>query len=295
MKRPNGDNLKIAIQSAGRLADDSVALLQGAGIDFDAWSRKLFATARGFPLEILFVRDDDIPEFVSDGVADLGIVGRNLVEEKNAGVEEIVGLGFGRCRLVIAAPRGETGNGIRGVEDLDGRRVATSYPRTLTRFLGSRGVRASIVEIAGAAELTPALDVADAVCDVVSTGTTLRMNDLVELATVLESEAVLVADPAARRDAGRNREIERLTLRIRGQLAARRTKYVMANAPESAIERIRDVLPGLRAPTVVPLAEPGWVAVHAALPEDTFWESIEALRAAGASEILVVPVEKLFR
>ncbi|MDX1661999.1 MAG: ATP phosphoribosyltransferase [Gemmatimonadota bacterium] len=292
MRRPNGDNLKIAIQSAGRLADDSVALLEGAGIDFDAWSRKLFATARGFPLEILFVRDDDIPEFVSDGVADLGIVGRNLVEEKEADVEEVLGLGFGRCRLVIAVPRGD---GIRDVADLDGRRVATSYPRTLARYLEASGVAASIVEIAGAAELTPALDVADAVCDVVSTGTTLRMNDLVELTTVLESEAVLVAHPEARGEGARGRAIERLTLRLRGQLAARRTKYVMANAPETAVERIREILPGLRAPTVVPLADPGWVAIHAALPEETFWDSIEAIRSAGASEILVLPVEKLFR
>ena len=292
MRRPNGDNLKIAIQSAGRLADDSVALLEGAGIDFDAWSRKLFATARGFPLEILFVRDDDIPEFVSDGVADLGIVGRNLVEEKEADVEEVLGLGFGRCRLVIAVPRGD---GIRDVADLDGRRVATSYPRTLARYLEASGVAASIVEIAGAAELTPALDVADAVCDVVSTGTTLRMNDLVELTTVLESEAVLVAHPDARGAGARGRAIERLTLRLRGQLAARRTKYVMANAPETAVERIREILPGLRAPTVVPLADPGWVAIHAALPEETFWDSIEAIRSAGASEILVLPVEKLFR
>lgn len=292
MIRPDGDNLKIAIQSAGRLADASVELLRGAGIDFDSYSRKLFASARGFPLEILFVRDDDIPEFVEDGVADLGIVGRNLVVERGAEVEEVLGLGFGRCRLVVAAPRGEE---IATVADLAGRRVATSYPRTLGRFLAERGLDGEIVEISGAAELTPALDVADAVCDLVSTGTTLRVNDLVEIETVLESEAVLVASHEARADGETRAVIERLLLRLRGQLAARRTKYVMANCPEDAVEAIREILPGLRSPTVIPLAEPGWVAVHAALPEETFWDSIEALREAGASEILVTAVEKVFR
>lgn len=292
MIRPDGDNLKIAIQSAGRLADASVELLRGAGIDFDAYSRKLFASARGFPLEVLFVRDDDIPEFVEDGVADLGIVGRNLVVERGAALEEELELGFGRCRLVVAAPRGGR---IGAVDDLAGHRVATSYPRTLARYLDGRGLDVEIVEIAGAAELTPALDVADAVCDLVSTGTTLRVNDLVELETVLESEAVLVASLEARADGARSRTIDRLLLRMRGQLAARRTKYVMANCPEDAIDAIREILPGLRSPTVVPLADPGWVAVHAALPEEAFWESIEALRAAGASEILVTPVEKVFR
>lgn len=292
MIRPDGDNLKIAIQSAGRLADASVELLRGAGIDFDSYSRKLFASARGFPLEVLFVRDDDIPEFVEDGVADLGIVGRNLVVERGAALEEELELGFGRCRLVVAAPRGGR---IGTVDDLAGHRVATSYPRTLARYLNGRGLDAEIVEIAGAAELTPALDVADAVCDLVSTGTTLRVNDLVEIETVLESEAVLVASREARADGPRSRTIDRLLLRMRGQLAARRTKYVMANCPEDATEAIREILPGLRSPTVVPLADPGWVAVHAALPEEAFWESIEALRAAGASEILVTPVEKVFR
>jgi len=292
MIRPDGDNLKIAIQSAGRLADASVELLRGAGIDFDSYSRKLFASARGFPLEILFVRDDDIPEFVEDGVADLGVVGRNLVVERGAEVEEVLGLGFGRCRLVVAVPRGEV---ITTVADLAGRRVATSYPRTLGRFLADRGLDGEIVEIAGAAELTPALDVADAVCDLVSTGTTLRVNDLVEIETVLESEAVLVASREAWADGETRAVIDRLLLRLRGQLAARRTKYVMANCPEDAVAAIRQILPGLRSPTVIPLAEPGWVAVHAALPEETFWDSIEALREAGASEILVTPVEKVFR
>ncbi len=290
MERPNGNNLRIAVQSAGRLADESVALLQGAGIDFDAYSRKLFAVARDFPLEILFVRDDDIPEFVQDGVAALGIVGRNLVAESEAVVEEIAPLGYGRCRLVVAVPRGGS---IAAASDLAGRRIATSYPRTLARWLAERSVEATIVEIAGATELTPALDVADAICDLVSTGTTLRINDLVPIETVLESEAVLIANRAALGDERWSRTIERLLLRLRSLLAARRTKYVMANAPAAALPRIRAVLPGLRSPTVVPLAEPGWVAIHAAIPEETFWDSIEALRAAGASEILVTPVEKL--
>jgi ATP phosphoribosyltransferase len=291
MDRLNCDNLRIAVQSAGRLADDSVALLQGAGIDFDAYSRKLFASARNFPIEILFVRDDNIPEYVQDGVADLGIVGRNLVVERQAEVNELLPLGFGHCQLVIAAPRGGS---ITTLDDTTGRRIATAYPATLAQHLDARGVSASIVEIAGATELTPALDIADAICDLVSTGTTLRMNDLAPIDTVLTSEAVLIAHRGSRVDA-HERDIDRLLLRLRSLLAARRTKYIMANAPVAALPRIRRVLPGLRSLTVVPLDDEGWVAVHAAIPEETFWDSIEALREAGASEILVTGVEKLIR
>ncbi len=291
MERLNSDNLRIAVQSSGRLADDSVALLQGAGIDFDAYSRKLFASARNFPIEILFVRDDNIPEYVQDGVADLGIVGRNLVVERQVEVDEVLSLGFGHCVLVIAAPRGGP---IATVDDITERRIATAYPATLARYLNERGICASIVETAGATELTPALDVADAICDLVSTGTTLRVNDLAPIDTVLASEAVLIAHRGSRVDA-HERDINRLLLRLRSLLAARQTKYIMANAPVDALPRIRSVLPGLRSPTVMPLDDEGWVAVHAAIPEETFWDSIEALRESGASEILVTEVEKLIQ
>lgn len=290
MARPDGDKLRIAVQNNGRLTEPTLELLAGAGLEFDGYSRRLFSSVRNFDLDILFLRDDDIPEYVQDGISDLGIVGRNLVVERAAGVEEVEALGFGHCRLVLAVPRDSA---IRAVSDLEGRRVATSYPRSLGLFLEREGLRASVVQLRGATEIAPALNVADAICDLVSTGSTLRTNDLVPLVTILESQAVLVANPESLRSASRARGIERVLVRIRGLLNARRTKYIMVNAPLHAVSRIREVLPGLRSPTVVPLAEPGFVALHAAISEERFWDVAERIKAAGGSEILVLPVEKL--
>ncbi len=286
----DGDNLKIAIQRQGRLAADSVATLKAVGLDFDSYNGRLFSRCRNFPLDILFLRDDDIPEYVQDGVTDLGVVGLNVVHEKNARVSQLDLLGFGSCSLAIAVPADRAR---QTVYDLEGKRIATSYPRTLSDYLRRKQVDARVIEISGSVEIAPSLDVADAICDLVSTGSTLKMNGLTAIETVLRSEAVLIANPAALADAAKSEVVHRLRIRAQSHLRARKTKYVMMNAPRSALERILGILPGMKSPTVLPLAAEGMIAVHSAVPEEVFWEVIEKLQATGASDILVLPVEKL--
>lgn len=290
MKKLDSDNLKVALQRQGRLAEPSVSMLSASGLDFDHYDGRLFCRCRNFPLDLLFLRDDDIPEYVQDGVTDLGIVGLNVVEEKRARVARLDYLGFGACTLSIAVPRRGQ---LRTLEDLEGKRIATSYPATLTRFLEERGIRARVIQISGSVEITPSLDVADAICDLVSSGSTLRLNDLEAIEVVLKSEAVLVAHPPSLEDPTKRDSIERLRVRFQGNIRARQTKYVMMNAPESALQEIESILPGLKSPTVLPLAEKGMIAVHAAVPEEFFWDVIERLKRAGAADILVVPVEKM--
>lgn len=290
MQRLNGDNLRIAIQSNGRLTRSTLDLLHGIGLDFEAHERRLFTRCRNMEVELLFVRDDDIPEYVQDGVADLGVVGRNVVLEQGSRVVELEALGFGRCTLSIAVPRDAE---VRSAAALEGKRIATTHPASLRRFLRERGVDASVIEIRGGAELAPALDIADAICDLVSTGTTLRVHDLVPVLALWESEAVMIGGREPRDDGDRESLVERLRTRIRGLLTARRLKYVTLNAPSSAVQRIRQILPGMKSPTIVPLADEGMVAVHAAVDEAAFWDAMERLKEAGASEILVLPVEKV--
>ncbi|MFW6084831.1 MAG: ATP phosphoribosyltransferase [Gemmatimonadota bacterium] len=289
---PPGSALRIAMQGSGRLTEPSLELLRGIGLEFDERERKLFARCRNLEVELLFLRDDDIPEYVQDGVADLGIVGGNVIREQGAELTELKALGFGRCSLSLAVPEN---SGLRHPAELTRRRIATTHPRSLRRYLDERGVDARIVRLRGAVEIAPALDVADAVCDLVSTGTTLRMHELRPIDVLWESEATLVARPDAMDDGPRAALIRRLLVRMDGLLMARRLKYVTLNAPKSAMPRIREILPGMRSPTVMPLAEEGMVAVHAAAEEDVFWEAMERLKAAGATEILVLPVEKVMR
>ncbi len=286
----NGSSLRIALQSEGRLTRPSLELLRGIGLDFENHERRLFSRCRNFDLELLFVRDDDIPEYVRDGVAHLGVVGRNILLEQGVSVVELEPLGFGRCTLSLAVPRESE---VREPEGIAGLRVATTHPNALRRWLAERGLAAEVVEIRGAAELAPALDVADAICDLVSTGTTLRVHDLRRVADLWESEAVLVAAPEARNRPEWQGTVDRLLVRVRGLLMARRLKYVTLNAPREAVPEIRRILPGMKSPTVVPLAEEGMVALHAAVEEEVFWEVMERLKAAGGSEILVLPVEKV--
>lgn len=288
--RNSGNSLRIAVQSEGRLTEPSLEILRGIGLDFEHQPRRLFCRCRNFDLELLFVRDDDIPEYVQDGVADLGIVGRNVVLEREPRALELERLGFGRCTLSLAVARDAPTS---RPEDLEGSRIATTHPRALARYLEERGIAAHVVEIRGAAELAPSLDVSEAICDLVSTGTTLRMHDLRRLADLWESEAVLLAHPASLEVADRRTLIERLRVRIRGLLTARRLKYITLNAPRSCVDEIRGILPGLKSPTVVPLAEEGMVALHAAVQEEVFWEVMERIKEAGGSEILVLPVEKV--
>ena len=289
MLAKNG-RLKIAVQKDGRISDDSFALLKAMGFDFEVRSRSLFSPCRNFPLDILSVRDDDIPEYVQDGVSDFGIVGDNIRVERGSHVEVVNRLGFGKCQLVICAPRGGP---IKDLVTLRGARIATSYPRTVAHFLHTNGVEASIVEISGSVEITPALNVSDATCDIISTGSTARVNGLEVIETVLKSEAVLIANPVALLAPEKKRDINQFLLRLRSVLEARDKMYVMMNAPLNAVEKIKSLVPGMKSPTVVPLANPQMVAVHSVVGENVIWEVLEKLKAAGASDIIVVPIEKI--
>lgn len=289
--RPAGA-LRLAVQKDGRLTDDTLSLLTACGLEFDRYRSRLFAPCRNFPLSILYGRDDDIPGYVATGVVDIGIVGSNMLIERRATerVRELMSLGFARCRMVIAVPHESA---IERPEQLAGKRIATSFPQIVGDYFAAEGIPVELTEIAGAVEMTPALGVADAIADLSATGSSLAMHDLRPIATILESEAMLVANPDALADERRRAVIDRLLLRMRGVQVARRHKYVMMNAPREALPAIREIVPGLRAPTVVPLADPDWVAVHTVIEESAFWDVIERLRDAGASEILVSPIEKL--
>lgn len=282
--------VKLALQREGRLSEGSTALLHGVGLEFDSYRNRLFASCRNFDLELLFVRDDDIPEYVADGVADLGVVGRNLVLEYGHPVTELLPLGFGYCSLVVAVP---DDSAIKTPHDLAGARIATSYPQSARRYFEERGIPVQIVPISGSVELTPTLGVAGGIVELTATGSTLRVNDLREIDTVYTSEAELIANPQALDDPARARTIERLCVRLKAAIAARSYKYIMMNAPRSALEAIEAASPGLKSPTVVPLADSDWVAVHAAVDAERFWDIIERLRELGASEILVTPIESM--
>ncbi|HCA80740.1 MAG TPA: ATP phosphoribosyltransferase [Bacteroidetes bacterium] len=288
----NNGRLKIAIQKSGRLTDDSLSLLRACGLDFEFQKQSLYSPCRNFDIDVLALRDDDIPEYVQDAVADLGIVGENIVREKQARVETISKLGYGHCRLSLSVPQRSS---IRSVEQLRGKRIATTYPSTLRRYLRRHRVRAEIIELSGAVELAPTLDVADAICDIVSTGTTARVNGLRPLETVLISEAALVANRETMRDPKKKILVERLLIRISGSLQARGKRYMMMNAPTSAIPRLKRIIPSLKSPTIVPLAEEGMVALHSVIAEDVFWDVMENLKKAGASDIVVVPIETIIK
>ncbi len=289
MLASNG-RLKVAVQKDGRISDDSIALLKSMGFDFEVRSRSLFSPCRNFPLDILSVRDDDIPEYVQDGVSDFGIVGENITVERGSRVEIVDRLGFGNCQLAICAPK--TGS-IKDLSSLRGARIATSYPRTVKRFLEANGIEASIVEISGSVEITPALNVSDATCDIISTGSTARVNGLEVIHTVMPSEAILIGNPAALLAAEKKRDIGQFILRLRSVLQARDKMYVMMNAPVDAVEKIKALVPGMKSPTVVPLANRNLVAVHSVVAESVIWEVMEKLKAAGASDIIVVPIVKI--
>jgi ATP phosphoribosyltransferase len=284
--------LKIAIQKSGRLTDDSLALLRACGLEFEFQKQSLYSPCRNFDLDVLAIRDDDIPEYVQDGVANLGIVGENIVREKRARVETITKLGFGHCRLVLSVPQRSS---VRSVRQLRGKRIATAYPSTLARYLQRNATRAEIIELSGAVELAPSLDVADAICDIASTGTTARVNGLRPLETILTSEAILVANAATMRDAKKKGVVDRLSIRISGSLQARGKRYMMMNAPTSAVPRLKRIIPSLKSPTIVPLAEAGMVALHSVVAEDVFWDVMENLKKAGASDIVVVPIETIIK
>lgn len=280
--------LKIAIQKSGRLSENSLRLLKECGIAVDNGLNRLKVRAGNFPLEIFFLRDDDIPQYVEDGVADLGIVGENVLYEKQKNLDIVTKLGFGKCRLSLAIPKDQAyGN----LADLEGKRVATSYPSLLKRYMNERNLTVDVHEISGSVEIAPGIGLADAICDLVSSGSTLYSNGLKEVDVVLKSEAVLIA--------GKNLSVpqrnllEKLLFRIRAVQNAGNSKYILLNAPVDKVEAVCRILPGMKSPTILPLAEAGWCSIHSVVDEDTFWEVIENLKEEGAQGILVVPIEKM--
>lgn len=280
--------LKLAIQKSGRLNEDSMRLLKECGIEISNGVNKLKADASNFPIEVFFLRDDDIPQYVQDGVADIGFVGENVVYEKAKKVEVAYELGFGKCRLSFAVRKGEE---FTGPQFLEGKKIATSYPVLVQKYLDEHKVNAEIHEISGSVEIAPGIGLADVVCDLVSSGSTLFMNGLKESETILNSQAVLV-----KRDnlpAELVSILERLLFRMESVKKAKKNKYVLLNAPNAQLDKIIALLPGMKSPTIVPLATEGWSSVHTVIAEADFWNLIEQLKAVGAEGILVIPIEKM--
>ncbi len=280
--------LKIALQKSGRLSEKSLELLRECGIKLANGDRKLKMEADNFPLEVLFLRDDDIPQYVEQGVADVGILGENEVWEKDKQVQVVEKLGFAACRLSLAIPKDVP---YPGTAYFEGRRVATSYPHILSRFFKEKGICAEIEAIGGSVEIAPGIGLADGIFDIVSTGSTLLMNGLREVEVVLRSEAVLIAHPHL--DESRRKLLDKILFRIRAVRKAAAHKYILLNAPNEAISAIAQILPGMKSPTVLPLLEPGWSSVHSVVPEDVFWDVIDELQNLGAQGILVVDIEKM--
>ena len=282
--------LRIAVQKSGRLSESSLALIKECGIDFNNGTGKLKSEATNFPAELLFLRDDDIPGYVADGVADVGIVGENVMIEKAQHVELIEKLGFSKCRLSLAIPRGQH---YEHLQDLQGKDIATSYPKILSKFLQENGVSARIHEISGSVEIAPSIGLAEAICDIVSSGSTLMSNGLREVEVVFRSEAVMIGSPQM--SAEKKSILQKLLFRIHSVQNAKKNKYILLNAPNSALEKITQILPGMKSPTILPLATEGWSSIHSVIHEDDFWDIIENLKNAGAEGILVVPIEKMIR
>jgi ATP phosphoribosyltransferase len=280
--------LKIAIQKSGRLSEQSHKLLEECGIKFQNGTGVLKSIARNFPVEILFLRDDDIPQYVEQQVADIGILGKDIVCEKNKDVMILEQLGFAHCRLSLAVPKEEkyTGPGY-----FNNKKVATSYPWLLNKYFTQNKISAEIEEISGSVEIAPGIGLANAVCDIVSSGSTLLTNGLREVVTILESQAIIIGNKNISSD--KKDILGKLLFRIRSVKNARENKYILLNSPEDAIPDICSILPGMKSPTILPLAEKGWCSLHSVVREDEFWERIDQLKSAGAEGILVIPIEKM--
>jgi len=285
----NESTLRIAIQKGGRLSEKTLALLENIGLEFDSYKNRILVPCRNYDVELLLIRDDDIPEYVQDGICELGFVGRNVTAESKADVTGLRGLGFGKCRLSVAVPKN---GGYRSLKDLDGCRIATSYPVLTHEHFEKQGISIDTIEISGAVEIAPTLNVADAISDIVSTGGTLKTNGLVELETILESEAELIQ--TNRPIAGHKKElIHKLLMRMGSRQQAEKSRYIMMNAPSEAVNVICGIIPSLKSPTVLPLAENNMVAIHSVIPTHRFWEVMEELKAAGASGIVILPIENM--
>ena len=281
-------SLRLAIQKSGRLSEKSLELLKAAGVRIDNYSRQLLVKAQNFDLEILFIRDDDIPEYVQDGVADIGIVGENEILEAKKDLNIVEKLGFGKCRLSIAVPKDFQ---YESLKDLEEKNIATSYPVILENFLSEKNIKANVHKISGAVEITPNINLADAIFDIVSTGSTLISNGLKEVEEVIKSEAVLVSTKNLSEE--KKELLDQILFRIRSVNLAKNNKYILLNAPNDSLDKITALLPGIKSPTILPLAMEGWSSIHTVIEEDDFWERIEKLKNAGAQGILVVPIEKM--
>lgn len=280
--------LRISIQKSGRLNEDSLRLIKECDIAVDTGNDQLKVTARNFPLEVFFLRNSDIPQYIEDGVADIAIIGENLLIEKQHNVKVVRKLGFSKCRVSLAVPKNVDYNGIGY---FNGKKLATSYPKTLQKYLTEKGVSAEIHEISGSVEIAPNIGLSDGICDIVSTGSTLFKNGLKEVEVMYQSEAVIIA--GANLDAETQALVDAFLFRINSVLAARNNKYILLNAPNNKLNDIVRLLPGMKSPTVMPLADSGWSSVHSVISDNEFWENIDALKAAGAQGILIVPIEKM--
>ena len=280
--------LKIAIQKSGRLNEDSLKILKECGISISNGLDQLKSTVSNFPLEIMYLRNSDIPQYLIDGVVDIAIIGDNILVEKGKGIEVLEKLNFSKCRVSIAVPKAFKYNTI---QDLEGKRIATSYPVTLNSYLNKNGISAELHQISGSVEIAPSIGLADAICDIVSSGSTLFKNNLKEVDVIFKSEAVLAVSPNITED--KKEILNRLRFRIQSVLKARQSRYILMNAPNNKIDKIIKILPGMRSPTVLPLAEEGWSSIHTVIEKNKFWEVIDELKGLGAEGILVVPIEKM--
>jgi len=280
--------IRIAVQKSGRLNVESLQLLKDCGVSIDNGKDQLKATARDFPLEIFYLRNGDIPKYLKDGVVDIAILGENTLIEKGSDLEIVERLGFSKCKVSLAIPKGQKYN---GVNDFEGKRIATSYPNTVKQYLSKKGVNVDIHIINGSVEIAPNIGLADGICDIVSSGSTLFKNNLKEVEVMLTSEAVLTVSPAI--TAERKAILEKLQFRMQSVLKGQRSKYVLMNVPNDKLESVIDMLPGMRSPTVLPLAQKGWSSVHSVIDKNKFWDVIDNLKKAGAEGILVCPIEKM--
>ena len=283
-------NLKLAIQSKGRLTEKSLNLLRNCGLEIENYSERLVISVRNFPLDILFLRDDDIPEYVRDGVADVGIVGENIIYEKQTYPVTLEKLGFGRCSLLIAYPENKV---LKDIQEINNKTIATSHPLILKNFLKENNINAKVIELSGSVEIAPSLGVADLICDIVSTGNTLMMNKLKKSFKVYDSEAVLISSSEKFEDEKKNQIVNDLLKRIRSVQKAGSSKYLMMNVPKDSLEKITGIIPSLKSPTILHLADEKMLAVHAVIPSEKFWSIVDDLKAAGASGILLLPIENM--
>lgn len=290
MKNLNNKNLKLAIQKKGRLTEETLDFLRSSGLEFESYQQRLFSLCRNFPLEIVFVRDNDIPDYVSSGTVDLGILGQNIINEEQPKVKKLLDLRYGFCELIVAVSKESK---IKKISDLNNKTIATTYPKSTKNFFQKNNIPVKILGISGSVEIAPALGIAQAIVDLSSSGSTLMLNDLRVIEKIYDSQAVLIVNEKATRIKSKNELFNQLLLRFKGVLSAKNYKYVMMNAPKKILPKLEKIVPGLKSPTISSLTKEGWISLQSVIKEDIFWETIEKLKQVGASGIIVLPIEKI--